>query len=432
MIIMKKSEVIEKFFNNSIKEKNLIPFKDKTPMGNYVSGWICKQEGQYLSSMLLETIKTKDKVIKCNRFIKGMPKQHYYSNKNWSLFEDSDFTVYYCHEKLDGTCLILYALYDEDDQLIEIVPRTRGMAVAASNIIDMYNMIDKAQIEQFYSYPHNLDYILMFELYGILNRHEIVYNKNYIDINLIGATIEDRVLDYKEVLVLSFKYYFEMPDRLFEIVFFKDQWSIHPQPSRLYPYYIDEDYFLDKKYDSLEACIHALSDAIEIVNQNYKEKNGHIALEGLVINGFNQNKGQRYVKIKPESVLKIMKLGNGIPRYAIRKEVYKYFDEYGAIEVKNIYEKDKLHYLQFVKEKLLEEFPENLVNSSKTSKKISNVFFDIWESKTPSLTVQNVAQELASKYSGQQISDVMKTFAKEYPSLKNRAGEIYSVLKHLL
>lgn len=429
---MEKKEVIKTFFNNSIKAKNLIPFRSKTPMGNYISGWICKQEGSYLSSMLLETIETKDKVIKCNRFIKGMPKQHYYDKKNWNLLEDPDFSIYYCSEKLDGTCLILYTLYDEDDQLIEIVPRTRGMPVAANNIIDMYNLIDKAQIEKFYSLPHNLDYVLMFELYGILNRHEITYHKKYIDIGFIGATIGDQVLNFKKTMILAFQNDFEMPDKLFEIVFFDNKWSIFPQRSRLYPYYMEKDYFVDKKYESLEECINALSEIMEIINKNYKEKNGHIAIEGLVINGTNQSGGQRFVKIKPESVLKKAKCGNGIPRFAIRKEVYKYFDEYGVIEVKNIYEKNKLDYLNFVKKNLLEEFPKDLVCSSKTDKKISNVFFDVWESKTPSLTIQNVAQDLAFKYPDSQISDIMKIFAKEYPSMKNRAREIYSVLKHLL
>ena len=54
----------------------------------------------------------------------------------------------------------------------------------------------------------------------------------------------------------------------------------------------------ENKYFLLGDCIKALSDIIEDINNNYKEKNKHIAIEGVVINGKNNDGGQRYIKIK--------------------------------------------------------------------------------------------------------------------------------------
>ena len=428
---MNKDYVLKEYFENKVDSKSLRGFKQKTPQGNFVSGWICLQPGEYFSSILLTEIQIKDKIISCNRFLRGMPKQHYFDKNHWSLREQDNFNLYSCYEKIDGTCLMTYALYDEEDNLIEIVPRTRGMAVAANHIVDMFRLIDQAQIEKFYSFPHNYDYVLMFELYGILNRHEITYHQYYIDIRLIGASIDNEIVNKHELISIAFNNDFMLPDLLFELYSYDNIWSINPVRSRLFPYYIDEDVF-KKKYDSIEECINALTEIIEDINNNYKERNSHVAVEGVVINGFDEFGTQRYVKLKPKSILKMARMGNGIPSYAIRKEVYKYFDEYGIIKIKNIYNEDKHHFLRFVQKQLLEEFDKKYVTNSKTVKKITNIFFTVWEKNTPDLNIQEICQELAEKYSDKDISDIMRIFSKEYPSMKNKSKTVYSILKHLV
>lgn len=427
---MEKEKIIKKYFNDSIKSKDLYRFQQETPQGNIVYGWISKSPGKFLSSMVLTKIETTNKTIECERFIRGMPKQHYYDENTWALKEEGDFLLYRCYEKIDGTCLMFYVLYDDEDNLIEIVPRTRGMAVAGKHILDMYRLVDDAQIKDFYSYPHNYDTVLMFELYGILNRHEISYYDSYINIKLIGATEDKNVLLLKDVLRIAYAYHFETPSLLFELYSYYDDWRIKPLISRLFPYYLDKDFFEDKTFKSLEDCIEHLKQGMEDINQNYEKQRNKIAFEGVVINGSDEDGNQRYIKIKPYSIFERAKLGNGIPSHAIRKEVYKYFDEYGITEVKEIYNRDKFHFILFVQNNLLEEFPEDYVQSTKTVKKINNIFFDIWEQKTPSLTIQNVCQELTEKYPDKNLSETMKIFAKEYPSLKNKSRMVYSVLSY--
>ena len=46
------------------------------------------------------------------------------------------------YEKLDGSCLILYGLYDDQGNLLEVVPKTRGVPVADKHIVEMYNEIE--------------------------------------------------------------------------------------------------------------------------------------------------------------------------------------------------------------------------------------------------------------------------------------------------
>ena len=399
-----RKEIAVKYFNNQVDYKQLKKFTQKTPQGNIVSGYLCMQEGPFLSSMVLLDVQLidKDRHIKLPRFIRGMPKQRYYDKGGWSLQESEQFTLYPCYEKLDGTCLILYTLYDDEDKLIEIVPRTRGMAVAANHIIDMFNLVDQARIREFYSVPHQYDYVLMFELYGILNRHEITYHQYYIDIRLIGASLEREMLTKQELLSIAFNSHFNVPDLLFNLCSYDGVWRIWEEISRVSPY-IDKKQIHNVTYDSLQECIEGLEQIMEEINQNYEAYNGHIAIEGVVINGRDENENQRYVKIKPFSVLKMAKLGNGIPGYVIRKEVYKYFDEYGIIKVKEIYNKDKLHFLKFIQRNLIEEFPEDLVLSGKTTKKITKIFFNVWESRTPDLTVQKICQELADRYPNEKL-----------------------------
>ena len=48
--MISKKEVIEKYFDNKISPKSLRKFKQKTPKGNFVSGWISMESGDYLSS----------------------------------------------------------------------------------------------------------------------------------------------------------------------------------------------------------------------------------------------------------------------------------------------------------------------------------------------------------------------------------------------
>lgn len=427
---MNKEEVLEKYFHNAIKSKSLRYFEETTPKGNLVRGWICLEPGYFLSSIFLEEAVVNGEIIPQNRFLRGMPKQHYYDKNKWALNQNEDFTLYHCYEKLDGTCLMLYTLYDSEDRLLEIVPRTRGLAVAGQHIIEMYNMIDHAQIESFYSFPHNYDYVLMFELYGILNQHEISYFKTYIDLSFIGATFNENVLKMNDTLKIAYDCHFQMPYRLFSLYAYKNKWRIWGETSPFFPYYIDPN-IAEETFDSLEECINRLSEIMETINCNYKKKNGYYALEGVVINGIDSNQNQRYVKIKPHTIYEKAKLSNGIPNSAIRKEVYRYFDENSLNKVEYLYKIDPLHYLKTIRKSLEQDFPSEYVCTPETNNKITKLFFKIWEAKIPSKSVQAAVSELLQKYPDENIINIMRFFSEEYPFLKGHSRQVYSILSQI-
>ena len=72
----------------------------------------------------------------------------------------------------------------------EIVAKTRGRPVADSHFYELYRKVDQKPINDYYK-EH--DGILIFELHGILNQHEIIHYNTGIDIRLI-AIYENSIL----------------------------------------------------------------------------------------------------------------------------------------------------------------------------------------------------------------------------------------------
>ena len=111
--------------------------------------------------------------------------------------------------------------------------------------------------------------------------------------------------------------------------------------------------------------------------------------------------------------------------------MYKYFDEYGVIDIKKIYKKDPFHYADFIKRNLKEEFPSEYVDDKRTEKKISNIFFKSLRKLSPNKDVQTIGEILITQYPDEEITELMRIFAKEYPEFKKKSRELYNYLKLL-
>lgn len=212
-----KEKFCEKYFENNVNPKHLSKFKSKTPKGNIIEGYISRKPNKHLGSIIIKHITEKcGKSYDTEQFVQSFPKIHYWDRRHM-LKQDSEQICYNCREKLDGTCLILYSLNDKKGNTIEIVPKTRGQAVADQHILDMFKLIDKKAIEEFFSKPYHFNDTLMFELFGILNKHEIAHMDTYIDINLIGAYIDGNFLNYLSRNCYSDLDNFKMPPTIFTI-----------------------------------------------------------------------------------------------------------------------------------------------------------------------------------------------------------------------
>ena len=426
-----KEKFCEKYFNNTVKPKHLREFEAKTPNGNLIKGYISRKPNRYLGSMIITHITEKNgKSYDTEQFVQSFPKIHYW-DKRHKLKEDEGQIIYHCQEKLDGTCLIIYSLNNEQGNSIEIIPKSRSQAVADQRILDMYKLIDKKAIEEFFSNPIHFNDTLMFELYGILNRHEIAHMDTYIDIALIGAFVDETFLDHFSILINSDLDNFKMPDKIFSIEKFPDE--------NIFSVKWNEDNYKLKNYKTIsEQTFPTLFDAIqevkvlmEKINQKYFEHNGRRVIEGIVINGEHFFNGQMYLKVKPKDIEAEARQLDSVPRRFVLKEVQKYFDEFGS-NVRALYENDDTHYIKYVKHQLKEEFSYEQIEDPRTLRRIKNTFMDVWDSQIPPKSIQNICEELIRENPDSTVPELMKIFARTYPSKKRQSRYAFNIFSKIM
>ena len=426
-----KEKFCEKYFNNTVKPKHLREFEAKTPNGNLIKGYISRKPNRYLGSMIITHITEKNgKSYDTEQFVQSFPKIHYW-DKSHKLKEDEGQIIYHCQEKLDGTCLIIYSLNNEQGNSIEIIPKSRSQAVADQRILDMYKLIDKKAIEEFFSNSIHFNDTLMFELYGILNRHEIAHMDTYIDIALIGAFVDETFLDHFSILINSDLDNFKMPDTIFSIEKFPDENTFSVK--------WNEDNYKLKNYKTIsEKTFPTLFDAIqevkalmEKINQKYFEHNGRRVIEGIVINGEHFFNGQMYLKVKPKDIEAEARQLDSVPRRFVLKEVQKYFDEFGS-NVRALYENDDTHYIKYVKHQLKEEFSYEQIEDPRTLRRIKNTFMDVWDSQIPPKSIQNICEELIRENPDSTVPELMKIFARTYPSKKRQSRYAFNIFSKIM
>ena len=191
--------------------------------------------------------------------------------------------------------------------------------------------------------------------------------------------------------------------------------------------YLQIYYHNDKisMHTSLSEVIQEIKKILSQVNQESYNINGFALTEGVVANMQKQIGG--YLKVKPEEIELKHK---GIPTIEIKKEVRKYWDEYGS-KIETIYKQDKKHYLNYVKENLAEDFPIDIVESNKTKKRIEKIFFTIWDAKTVPIGIQEIARTLCEENPELSLPEIMNIFSQQYPQKKNQARMVYSICKKI-
>ena len=407
---MKINHIIETYFDNKVKKKDLYQFKQKTKKGNIIEGYICRKPNEYLGSMFIEKVNNEDNP----QFIHSMPKIHYYSKK----IEGIETEEIIFHEKLDGSCIIYYPLY-QDGEVIEVIPKTRNTVIADDFI---FNLLKKAITYPIEEIVKEYNIVLMFELYGVLNQHEIYNPDAYCSLTLIGGYSINTNQMYSNSMLDSFaeKYNLKRPSHLITVHGFQGVYFITFISPYLQIYYRNDR---TSMYTSLSEVIQKIKKILSQVNQESYNINGFALTEGVVANMQKQIGG--YLKVKPEEIELKHK---GIPTIEIKKEVRKYWDEYGS-KIEAIYKQDKKHYLNYVKENLAEDFPIDIVESNKTKKRIEKIFFTIWDTKTVPIGIQEIARTLCEENPELSLPEIMNIFSQQYPQKKNQARMVYSICK---
>ena len=409
---MRINHIIETYFDNKVKKKDLYQFKQKTKKGNIIEGYICRKSNEYLGSMFIEKVNNEDNP----QFIHSMPKIHYYSKK----IEGIEIEEIIFHEKLDGSWIICYPLY-QDGEVIEVIPKTRNTVIADDFI---FNLLKKAITYPIEEIVKEYDIVLMFELYGVLNQHEIYNPDAYCSLTLIGGYSINTNQMYSNSMLDSFaeKYNLKRPRHLITVHGFRGVYFITFISPYLQIYYHNDRISV---HTSLSEVIQEIKKILSQVNQESYNINGFVLTEGVVANMQKQIGG--YLKVKPEEIELKHK---GIPTIEIKKEVRKYWDEYGS-KIETIYKQDKKHYLNYVKENLAEDFPIDIVESNKTKKRIEKIFFTIWDAKTVPIGIQEIARTLCEENPELSLSEIMNIFSQQYPQKKNQARMVYSICKKI-
>lgn len=404
------------------KPKYLKKFSEETPQGNFIEGWICKKSNRYLGSLLITKLNGEPHL----QFVQSMPKIDYFEDDRDMVIRNEKGRTHEVvgFEKLDGSCLILYPILDENGYIVEIVPKTRGRAVADSHFLDLYYKIDKSAIWRYYRKHKG---ILFFEMYGILNQHEIIHYQTGVDIALIGCYNEKLFWRGASLQTLAKNHGFKTPDILFKV-----KWQSRVEQylveitSQKYGYYFDDVKYDDRLAPTTIDVIAKIKHFLDYLNKSYMGMYGRVATEGVVLNCTDSKGRQRYLKVKPRDIENKHRSVDGVSRSSIVKEVLKYFDDYGG-EVEEIYQKDPKHHTEYITRMLLEDYAEEYVK--KSAKKIEKVFMQIWDAKQVPQSLHDIAQELFDEYKDEGITHCMRMFGQKYPMKKKDAKTIYQVLE---
>lgn len=186
----------------------------------------------------------------------------------------------------------------------------------------------------------------------------------------------------------------------------------------------------EESFPTLYDAISEVKAMLKQINEEYFKYNFRRAIEWVVINGNHINNGQMYLKIKPSDIEAEAKQQDSVPRRFVLKEVQKYFDEFGS-KVPKLYEEDETHYIKYVKQQLREEFSYEQIEDPRTRRRINNIFMDVWNSKIPPKSIQNICDELIQENPNEDIAGLMKIFAKTYPSKKKQSRHIYNILSKI-
>lgn len=397
-----------KSFSGQVKSRHLKPFDETTPEGNQIQGYICVKANKYMGSMLITHVNGEE----TNQFIQSIPKINYFKNTR----DIGNETVSYCYEKLDGTCLIMYPLMNKDGEVIEIIPKIRNHPIMPSHFRQLFNRVDQKPIQEYYK---NNTGILIFELYGILNPHQILHYDTGIGIKLL--TVYNHNMFYRPE-ELSY-YGFETPDVLFKLTHFETEWILKVTTDK-FKHYLGRDIYT---YPTNIDAIDGIKDILEKLNKEYHEYNHINAIEGVVIYTSDSEHEARMLKCKPRDIEKEHRSQYGVPRRSITKEVLKYFDDYGDEKIKEIYLEDENHHTEYIRRMLSEEYPIEIINLS--SKKIERVFMQIWEARQIPESLYNICSRLIMENEGADITTLMREFARQYPMKKKQANTVYGILE---
>lgn len=429
---MIEKETAKEYFNsNDIKR-----FSTVTPEGNNISGWICRSHNEFLGSLLIDTVND----VETTQFVRATPKFGYFDARYNDLQG-----VTHIVEKLDGTNILAFPLYNKNGECIEVCHKTRTPRFGTGMMEKTFkDLLDKVWTLTHEKLIRDFGFSMSFELYGLENNHGVNYNKvaalddGDINLALLMVLNEDGMLPYAYVKHIGEHYNIKYAKEMFDIVPSNNGCFIEPTNDFKYKYHE----FMDLE---LLECVKALKDlpsAMDLLQDNILERINEsfnaskfegIAVEGVVwyTNDLISNRNNAVYKNKAKSVREgHMKAGTGIASLEVRKAVDK------ANENMNIVDEPLEEVIQFIREELYEENDKEIVDNKKVTQQImSAIGRKKAQIKYPGVKPEfkDIATDIVNELgTGMLTSDYMRKFGTEYPHLKKHSKEVYAAVIDVL
>jgi len=344
--------------------------------GNRLSGYICLESSKYYGALYITEINNK----KCEpQLVLSSPKMHYPFGKDGIFRIRQVPNNTFVYQKYDGTAIIGYAYSFQNK--VYITYKTRLTVVTQG--FDVYDFT-KMWKEMLKKYPEidsliSLKRTVVFELYGILNKHLIIYNTPLDTTLLFGI---DRTTD--------------------NIISPKDIKTNNIPNALLYNKINKQDNFI-KFYNNLRNKIEKNNEIMD---------SGIIGSEGAVVYIPDKKLGYIQYKLKPESVMAIH-CKPGLNKKDIITTCYN------ALENISL---EELNY-NYIKTLLLEEITEREIEVRKETieKCILNVKDEVKLRKQLIIRYKKCGKSIHKNK-----NDVMRYMSNYFP--KNKMRYIYTIL----
>lgn len=190
------------------------PFEATSPGGIHFSGYLCRQESEKLGMLAMTEMDGHERL----EFIYAMPKIHYpYQVDRHGVpqivipvpqsVNDARFTL-----KLDGTAIIFYPLTDVQENIVEILPRTRLQPMLKPSRWGDWNALlaetlpDRTPVERV---VREQKVVLVFELWGYRNPHLVKYDTP-LALTLHTAIRHKKPVSYRRLADVARRYGFDL------------------------------------------------------------------------------------------------------------------------------------------------------------------------------------------------------------------------------
>lgn len=110
---------------------------------------------------------------------------------------------------------------------------------------------------------------------------------------------------------------------------------------------------------------------------------------------------------------------------SIKKEVLKYFDEYGS-EVLTLYNNNENHHTEYIYQMLEEEFSRKVIDEY--ADKIEEIFMEFWNKRVHE-NINTISDDLIDEYANWGIDYCMNVFDKKYPMKRDESDKLYALLE---